>query len=213
MNSQPSQTMPMDVPVAEPRAARRSVPIWLLVLFFILLFWSLVYFDQHGGWFDRQVYTPYVSIKEIDEMWPKSADEDMFRKGKALFSQQCAICHMETGIGNPANGCPPLVGSEWVKNPGPGRIVRIISKGLGGPLEVAGKQYGTGTMLPVGDGLPGDEKAKSEAIAAIASYVRKTFGQVQTALKPEQVLAVRAQIKDRTTSMTAPELLAVPEKD
>src|SRR5438105_4609357 len=213
MNPEPNPTMPMSTAADEPVVGRRAVPVWLLILFFVLLFWSLVYFDQHGGWFDRQVYTPYVSVKQIDDMWPKSGDEDLFRKGKALFSQQCAICHMETGIGNPANGCPPLVGSEWVKNPGPGRIVRIISKGLVGPIEVAGKPYGTGTMLPVGDGLPGDEKAKAQAIAAIASYVRKTFGTVPTALKPEQVQAVRAQIKDRTTSFTSPELLSVPEKD
>ena len=120
---------------------------------------------------------------------------------------------MENGVGNPANGCPPLVGSEWVKNPGPGRIVRIISKGLMGPIEVAGKPYGTGTMLPVGDGLPGSEAEKSQAIAAIASYVRKTFGGITVAVKPEQVQAIRAQIKDRNSSWTAAELLTVPEKD
>jgi mono/diheme cytochrome c family protein len=120
---------------------------------------------------------------------------------------------MENGIGNPANGCPPLVGSEWVKNPGPGRIVRIISNGLVGPIEVAGKPYGTGTMLAVGNGLPGDEKEKARAIAAIASYVRKTFGSIETPLKAEQVQAVRAQIKDRTASFTAAELLGIAEKD
>jgi len=209
----PQQTQAMAVVPAHPSAGRRAVPIWLLILFFLLLFWSMVYFDQHGGWFNRDVYYPYVSVKQVDEMWPKSSDDALFIQGKALFSQQCAVCHMENGVGKPANGCPPLVGSEWVKNPGPGRIVRIISKGLAGPLEVAGKQYGTGTMLPVGDGLPGSEAEKSQAIAAIASYVRKSFGGVTVALKPEQIQAVRAQIKDRNTSFTAAELLAIGEKD
>ena len=211
MNPETSQAIAA-VP-AHPSAGRRAVPIWLLMLFFLLLFWSMVYFDQHGGWFNRDVYIPYVSVKQVDDMWPKSSDDALFIQGKALFSQQCAVCHMENGVGNPANGCPPLVGSEWVKNPGPGRIVRIISKGLAGPLEVGGKPYGTGTMLPVGDGLPGGETEKSQAIAAIASYVRKTFGGIPDALKPEQVQAVRAQIKDRTTSFTSAELLAIGEKD
>ena len=211
MNPEKSQAIAA-VP-AHPSAGRRAVPIWLLMLFVLLLFWSMVYFDQHGGWFNRNVYIPYVSVKQVEEMWPKFGDEELFTKGRALFSQQCAVCHMENGVGNPANGCPPLVGSEWVKNPGPGRIVRIISKGLAGPLEVGGKQYGTGTMLPVGDGLPGSETEKSQAIAAIASYVRKSFGGISVALKPEQVQAVRAQIKDRTTSFTSAELLTVGEKD
>jgi len=61
--------------------------------------------------------------------------------------------------------------------------------------------------------LPGSETEKSQAIAAIASYVRKSFGGISVALKPEQVQAVRAQIKDRTTSFTSAELLTVGEKD
>jgi len=118
---------------------------------------------------------------------------------------------MENGSGNPGNGCPPLVGSEWVKNPGPGRIVRIVSKGLTGPIEVKGQVYSTGTMLPIGDQLEGDERKKSEDIAAIVSYVRKTFGNVGKLVTPEQVLAVRGQIKDRTTNFSPDEVKDTPE--
>jgi len=117
---------------------------------------------------------------------------------------------METGVGNPANGCPPLVDSEWVKHPAPERMIMLISKGLSGPITVNNKVYNTGVMLAVGDSLPGDEKEKARKIAAIASYVRKQFGNIAEVVKPEQAEAVRTSIKDRTANFTADELLKVP---
>jgi mono/diheme cytochrome c family protein len=209
--SAPVQSTPIADATA-PRAGAAAVPIWLIILLFVSLYWGMVYFDLHGAWFNPQVYAPYRSDKELATMQPAmGGDEDLLRKGKQIFSLACAVCHMETGVGNPANGCPPLAGSEWVAAPGTGRIIRIVSKGLNGPLQVKGQSYGTGTMLPVGDQLPGDEKEKSETIAAIISYVRKTFGNVPVAAKPEQVQAVRGEIKGHSAPFTAEELKAVPE--
>src|SRR5207248_1958627 len=150
---------------------RAPVPIWLIILMFLLLYWAMVYFDSNCAWFDQRVYTPYHSFQEVDDMWPKSGGAEGFAKGKPLFSTYCAVCHMENGAGDPSKGCPPLADSEWIKTPGPGRIIRIASKGLAGPIEVKGKLWNTGnTMTPVGDGLMGDEKQKAESLAAIVSY-------------------------------------------
>ena len=214
MNTEPNRPTPATSEAAEPRATRKAVPVWLLILLLLLLYWGMISFDLHGGWFNQQVYAPYRSFAEVDGMQPpKGESDEIIRKGKFLFGLTCAVCHMETGVGNPANGCPPLVGSEWVAAPGPGRIIRIVSKGLVGPIEVHGQAYGTGAMLPIGDQLPGDEKEKCESIAAIISYVRKTFGNISTVVTPEQVAAVRAQIKDRTTPETVPELNTTPETE
>src|SRR5262245_32175612 len=128
MNSEWNQAKPTSDAAGTPTARRAPVPVWLLILLFVLLYWGMVYFDQRGAWFDQRVYTPYMSFVQQSEMWPKSNDDAIFAKGKAIFNLNCAVCHMETGVGNPANGCPPLVGSEWVTTPGPGRLVRIISK-------------------------------------------------------------------------------------
>src|SRR5258706_10798708 len=99
----------------EPRVGRAAVPVWLIILMFVSLYWGMVYFDLHGAWFNPQVYAPYRSDKELATMQPAmGGDEDLLRKGKQMFSLACAVCHMETGVGNPANGCPPLAGSEWV---------------------------------------------------------------------------------------------------
>jgi hypothetical protein len=90
--------------------------------------------------------------------------------------------------------------------------VRLVSKGSGGPIEVLGKSY-NGTMLPIGDQLPGDEKEKSEKIADILFYVRKNFGKVATPIKPEQVAAVREKIKGHAAPYTAPELLTTSDTE
>ena len=207
MNPEASQTMPASAAAGAPSARRKAVPVWLFVLLFLLLYWGMVYFDQRGAWFDQRVYTPYMSFTEIDGMWPKSGDVGVLTKGKKIFSDYCAVCHMETGVGNPANGCPPLVGSEWVTTPGPGRLIRIVIKGPIGPIEVKGQTY-NGTMTPIGDSLPGDERQKAEGIAALVSYVRKTFGNIPKVTTTEQVQAIRGQIKDRPGPFTAQELMS-----
>jgi mono/diheme cytochrome c family protein len=202
-------------PVSEGSQSKpdhNTVPIWLIVSLFLLLYWAMVYFDQRGGWFNEQVYAPYRSIEQVMALQPVSGDAEFLQKGKQLYGLNCAVCHMEGGTGNPANGCPPLMGSEWVSAPGAGRIIRIVSKGATGPIEVMGKVWSGGTMLAIGDQMPGDEKQKAENIAAIISYVRNTFGNKASMVSPEEVAAVREQIKGKTTYYSAEELKAAPEK-
>jgi len=196
----------------QPMESKRPVPVWLLVLLFLLLYWAMVYFDLHGAWFNERVYAPYHSFDEVVAFQPPSGDADFIQKGRLLYSANCAVCHMEGGTGNPANGCPNLAGSEWVSAPGPGRIIRIVSKGATGPIEVNGKVWTTGTMLAIGDQMPGDENQKAENIAAIISYIRKTFGNNASLVTPEQVAAVRVEIKIKTTYYSPEELKAAPDK-
>lgn len=195
----------------EPQAIRRPAPIWIFVALLVLLYSGMVYFDKASAWFNADVYAPYKSRADLESFQPKVDGNSNFEKGRKLFSLYCAACHMETGIGNPGNGCPPLVGSEWLAAPGIARAVRIVSKGLTGPLEVKGQQYGSGTMLAIGDQLPGEEADKAESIAAILAYVREAFGNNPTPVTAERVKAIREQIKDHSGNFTSDELKAVPE--
>jgi len=195
---------------AEPKAEMSPMPVWPFALLFSLLFLGAWYFDLYGGWFEAKVYAPYTSVADVQRFQPKTGGiGDTLARGKKLYLDNCAVCHMESGVGNPANGCPPLVDSEWVKSPSATRMVMLISKGLAGPITVNGKVWNSGVMLAVGDSLPGDEKEKAEKIAAIATYVRYQFGKIEVETKTAQVETIRETIKDRTTNFTAEELLKV----
>jgi mono/diheme cytochrome c family protein len=196
---------------AEPKAIRRPAPVWIFVALLLLLYLSMVYFDRASAWFNAGVYAPYKSLAHLESFQPRVDANANFELGRKLFSINCAVCHMENGIGNPGNGCPPLVGSEWLAAPGIGRVVRLVSKGLTGPLEVKGQTYGTGTMMAIGDQLPGDESERAEAIAAIVGYVRKTFGNNSVPVSPEAVKAIREQIKGHNGNFISEELKVVPD--
>ena len=211
MNADPTKPTP-DVPGserAEPTAGSAAAPLWLIILFGVLFYWGQLYVDANGGGFNSQVYEPYHSFDQVKDLQPKGDAEVFVAKGKLIYGNYCTVCHTDSGIGNPITGCPPLVESEWVVAPGPGRLVRLVSKGLLGPIEVKGQVYSTGTMLAIGDQLPGDEKEKAESIAAVISYIRASFGNKAPPIKPEQVQAIREKIKDRSTSFTPDELKAI----
>ena len=152
----------MTLTSSEPRMKLTAAPVWLMVVLFISLYWLMLYFDQHRGWFNRYVYMPYSSLLEVQELWSSQAgQDDFFQRGAGLFKQNCAVCHMENGMGNSLNGCPPLLGSEWVTAPGAGRLIRIVSKGLTGTIEVKGQVLNSGfTMIPIGDQMAGGELEK-----------------------------------------------------
>src|SRR5262245_34718205 len=139
--------------LAEPRTTARPLPVWPVLMLIVALWGLMMYCYQHRGcWFDPRVYTPYNSFTELASMWPMDRQRADLVQGQLLCHQQCAICHQDSGLGNPLNGCPPLVGSEWVTAQGPNRIIRIVSKGLTGPIEVKGQVWNSGnSMLAVGD--------------------------------------------------------------
>ena len=60
----------------EPKAIWRPVPVWLLVLMLVLLYWGMLYFDQHGGWFSQEVYSPYRSVDELVK-WQPAKEEGL----------------------------------------------------------------------------------------------------------------------------------------
>jgi mono/diheme cytochrome c family protein len=188
------------------------VPLWLISILLGLLVWGAWYIVRNAGSFDPRVYFPYHSLAEVVEMQPPQNEEsDLLQKGERLFRDYCAVCHMNDGTGNPVNGCPPLVGSEWVAAPGVERLVRIVSKGLSGPVEVRGQVYDTGTMGAIGDQMPGDDNQKVENIAAILSYVRRRFAGDSGVVQPGTVAAIRSQIAVHSNNFTADELLLVPQ--
>ena len=198
MSPEPQQSLPMTAD-AEPQAGRIPVPVWLIVLFFLLLYWGMVYFDQHSGWFDAQVYTPYRSGAELVLYQPPIGGPDLSR-GKAVYENICGLCHNNDGSGKPGQA-PPFAGSEWALG-NPNHMIRIPLAGLAGPVEVKGQQWNL-AMPAMGAALPDDD------LAAVLTYIRQSWGNKASAITPEQVKAVRAAVGSRTQPWTADELKAI----
>ena len=185
--------------------SKRPVPVWLIILLFLLLYWAMVYFDQRGGWFSPQVYAPYHSLSEVELWQPVTGAPSLAQEGKAVYNKPtCVACHQPDGNGVPSQN-PPLAGSEWINEPAPGRVIRIALNGLTGPITVKGQAFNN-TMVPWKDVLSDQE------IAAVLTYIRgnKEWGNKAPEVKPEQVKAIREKIKGRTTPFTPDELLKIP---
>jgi mono/diheme cytochrome c family protein len=104
--------------------------------------------------------------------------------GKTQFIT-CAACHGQNGEGGPI--APPLAGSEWVTGP-VSNLVRIQLRGLQGPITVAGKEYN----FPAG--MAALAYQTDDQIAAVLTYARNSFGNKASAVKPEQVAALRSEV-------------------
>lgn len=192
-------------PVNSPSA---TTPIWLVMVFAVLFYGGLVYLDHHSGGFEPQVYAPYRSLAELEAAQPVSGAPNPFLIGQAVYNKPtCVSCHQATGAGTPGQ-FPPLAGSEWIAEPQPGRVIRIVLNGLQGPIEVKGQNFNN-VMVPWKDVLSDEE------IAAVLTYVRqnKEWGNSAPAVTPEQVKAVREKIKGRSQPFTPAELKTISPAD
>src|SRR5206468_1709760 len=112
--------------------------------------------------------------------------QDLMQKGGVIFNQLCFTCHGEDGRGRPLAGAapgvtmaPPLAGSPRV-NGHREYVIKTLLNGLTGP--VADKNYSE-VMIPMGTN-------QDEWIAAIASYVRSSFGNNGGMVTPADVARV-----------------------
>lgn len=119
------------------------------------------------------------------------------KEGQRVYGASCASCHQADGLGTD-EAYPPLAGSEWVTGDA-NRLVRVILHGLTGEIEVAGQMF-DGVMPPWGGLL------KDEDVAAVATYVRNSFGNAAPAVTPAAVARLRAADAARKTPWTAAEL-------
>ena len=119
--------------------------------------------------------------------------------GGQLYTLYCSACHAVDGKGATGGTFPPLAESPWVAGDAD-RIVKIVLKGLTGPVDVLGKTYNL-EMPPQGAALPDDQ------IAAILTFVRSSWGNKAAPVTTDFVKTTRASVEDRKTPWTAQEIL------
>ena len=94
-------------------------------------------------------------------------DTVLFEQGQQLYQDNCALCHKDSGAGDPPT-FPALSGNDQLGNP-----VRIVSS----------IHQGTGNMPPVPD-------LTAEEISSLANYVRNAWANDFGSVTTEEVAAV-----------------------
>lgn len=168
----------------DPHEMNRPVPRAVLVLVSALLVWAIGYLalnqrDDAPELGDRRTL---ATLAGKPEGAASAAD------GAQVYAANCAACHQASAAGLPGV-FPPLANAEWVlaadKVP-----VNIVLHGISGKLTVRGAAY-SGQMPAFKDKLNDGE------IAAVLSYIRRSFGNSAPTIGADVVKAARAAGKDR----------------
>ncbi|MDN3519888.1 cytochrome c [Aquisalimonas lutea] len=170
----------------EPTEGDRPVPRAVLLLVAGLVVWGTGYIVAHTGW----------PLAGGDSRTPVAVADNSSVSGETVYNNTCAACHQAGGTGIPGS-FPPLADSDWVTGE-PTAVVAIVSHGLQGDIEVGGETY-SGAMPAFGGQLSNRE------IAAVASYVRSSWGNEASAVDTETVESVRSD-HDGRGPWTADEL-------
>ena len=118
------------------------------------------------------------------------------RSGKEAYDAVCKRCHGETGQGQ-VGLYPPLAGSRWLAG-NPEVPIRIVTNGLEGPIEVAGKTYNSAMTAQ-------REMFNSDAeFAAVLTYVRTSWGNEGSRIDAADVAAISASGSKETAAVLEP---------
>jgi len=192
----------------EPSANVTPIPLWLITICGVAVTWAGAYLGMFHGGFRGDVFNERLSSPDL--LFPQQTkaggtegaavvqEQPLAVQGKAIYGN-CQACHQPTGMGIPGQ-FPPLSKSEYV-NGGEKRFIAILLKGLSGPVKVEDGQF-NGAMPPW-ESILNDKK-----IAAVASYVRSSFGNTSPEITPGKVAAARKEFADRKTPWTIEELTA-----
>jgi mono/diheme cytochrome c family protein len=111
-----------------------------------------------------------------------------YATGHQQYLATCSACHQVGGTGL-AGVAKPLVGSPWVLGR-PERLIRILLHG----------KEGTMLMPPIGAALSNDQ------VAAVLTYVRRSWGNSASAIDAAAVQEVRGATAGRKKPWTEEEL-------
>lgn len=132
--------------------------------------------------------TPPVDLVAVAASTPKQVTDGPVElgalqgTGKDVYGRICSACHQADGKGLPGS-FPPLAGSGEFYGDAQ-NMARIIVHGLTGEITVQGQTY-NGAM-------PGQGAVLSDyEVAAVATYVRTSFGNDDGMVTPDDVKAVR----------------------
>lgn len=117
---------------------------------------------------------------------PPAADAGVMAAGAAIYFDNCSACHVSDGSGVPSFFAP-LAGSNKVANDDATTVIRIILEG--------GRSVPT-SARPTPLSMPAfDWKLTDEQVAAVATFVRQSWGNRADVVTPGEVEALREALR------------------
>jgi mono/diheme cytochrome c family protein len=129
----------------------------------------------------------------------------LYSLGREVYAREahCTTCHQPDGKG--IDGIyPGLAKSDWLAGD-PHRAIKIVLRGLYGPMEFQGKTYGPEKGTPPMTGFAA--LLTDKEVAAVLTYANQSFGNNLPVVQPDEVARVRNATKDRALFYMVDEIL------
>lgn len=173
------------------------IPILLVFAISALIVFSGIYMVWRSDDFDQMGYDESRRTFAWADTGPVGPPLDpAIQLGQRIYNQ-CAACHQTTGLGLPGV-FPPLDGAIWVVG-NEDRLIRLVSHGLMGPIEVKGNTY-NGVM-------PAFPQLSDEEMAGVLTYIRQAWSNAAPAISAAEVQQVRADVGARPGPWSPEELV------
>lgn len=182
----------------EPSRAETPAPVptWAWVLFLLVVVWAGYYWFDAGFPPREYASSPTFSSASVIAAAAREGTEaggvpsgqefEWAELGSKVYASRCQVCHAASGEGI-ARFVPTLRASPMVLANDPAEELRKILAGSG-PAPAAKWKA---TMSPFAEVLTDEE------IAAVANYERTSWGNAARTVRPEQVRAVREELRRR----------------
>ncbi|MDB5397904.1 MAG: cytochrome [Rhodospirillales bacterium] len=145
---------------------------------------------------DEDTRAMAVYLKSLPPVAPpidKSVNADQMQKGEIAYTVRCGDCHLPTGLGSPKTPdadptkvSPPLVGNPVVQADDPATLINLILYGAHEAImdDKAWPKM-PGFEMDFGLGMDDDQ------VAALANYVRNSWGNKGNMVAPKDVAKQR----------------------
>lgn len=144
---------------------------------------------------DRHAIAVYLKSQPATQtIAANQPDAAAMRRGAAIYSDACASCHLEDGLGQ-SRLFPPLGHDAMLQQADPTGLEHLI---------LAGGRIGISASRPTPLSMPSFAWKLSDAeIADVATYLRNSWGNQAAAVSPTEVRELRQRLGLETVRYTA----------
>ena len=143
---------------------------------------------------DRRAIAVYLKSQPASPNVASSAPEaGAMRRGAEVYSDACASCHLDNGIGQ-SRLFPPLGKDAMLQQPDPTGLEHLI---------LGGTHVGVSASRPSPLGMPSFAwKLTDQEIADVSTFIRNSWGNQAAPVAAAEVSALRKKLKLETLRLT-----------